>query len=103
MVYNLLEELHDMSIFSEFDLKLRYYQIQIHKNDMPNMAFKIHQRHSQFVIIPFRLSNASMTFQSIVDYIFGPYLYHFVLIFFNDLLVYNYTLKDNEHHLDAMF
>lgn len=35
--------------------------------------------------------------------IFRPYLHKFVLVFFDDILVYSRTLKKHVHHLTTVF
>jgi hypothetical protein len=52
--------------------------------------------------MPFCLTNAPSTFQSSMNYIFRPVLIKFVLIFFNDILIYNKSWKEHVHHVDMV-
>lgn len=72
-----------------------YHQIHMRDEDIAKIAFYTHQRHYKYIVMLFGLSNTLVTFQAVMNDIFCLCLEWFMLVFFNDILVY---IKDGEDH-----
>lgn len=78
-------------MFSKIDLRAGYHQIRVKSFDTPKTASRTRYGHYEFLVMPFRVTNASIVFMDYMNHFFPPYLDPFMVIFIDDILIFSRT------------
>ncbi|XP_071917199.1 uncharacterized protein [Coffea arabica] len=88
LIEELLDGLFGAKLFTELDLRSGYYQIRMNEQDIHKTAFRTHESHYEFL--------------SLMNCIFKPYLKKFLLVFFDDILIYSAIRSERLQHLQCV-
>ncbi|KAL8603295.1 hypothetical protein ACOMHN_017408 [Nucella lapillus] len=94
-----LDALQGAKYFSSLDLASKYYQVAMSEKDQHKTAFATPFGLYEFKRMPFGLCTAPQTFQRLMTVRMNDLLFQIILVYLDDILVYNKTFKE---HLECL-
>jgi hypothetical protein len=103
VIGQLMDELSHARWFSKLDLRAGFHQILLEPGEEFKTAFQTHLGQYKFKVMAFGLTGAPRTFQGVMNSTLSPGLWKFVIVFFDNILVYSATLEEHVQHLHQVF
>ena len=91
---DLFDQLRGARVYSKIDLRSSYRLLRVREADISKTSFRTRYGHFEFIVMPFRLTNAPTTFMDLLHRVFKPYLDRFVVVFVDDILIYSKSGED---------
>jgi hypothetical protein len=98
----LFNQLVGAQVFSKIDLHSGYHQIKICTEDIPKTVFTTRYGLFEYLVMSFGLTNVPTHFMYLMNSIFMPELYKFIVVFIDDILIYSRSMEEHEEHLQIV-
>ena len=95
----ILALLSQARFYTKLDLMSGYYQIGLDPKSRKYTAFRCELGLFEFTVMPMGLTNATATFQRLMDSIFADVVHHFELHYLDDIFVFSQTLEEHVEHV----
>lgn len=99
VIDELLDELGGAGWFTKLDLRSGYHHIRLAPGEEYKTAFQTHLGHYEFLVVSFGLTGGPNTFQFAMNHTLAPGNRKYVIVFFDDILVFSITFKEHLQHL----
>ena len=103
LIEDLIHNLQGCKFISTFDLFSGYWQVPIAEDHKKYTAFICSEGLFEFNVLNFGLANAPAVFQRLMQKVFSGYLWMFIMVYLDDILIYSKTFEEHLQHLELAF
>ena len=97
LVYDLFDQLSTTQYFTKLNLRLGYYQVRVVDKYATKTTYVTRYGAFEF------LANAPFMFYTLMNHVFYDYLDKFMVVYLDDIGVYNSLLEDHLEHFKLVF
>jgi hypothetical protein len=99
LIGEILDRLTGATHFTKLDLKDAYHRILIAKQDWWKTVFRTHYGHFEYLVLPFRLTNAPATFQAYINRALSGLVDSICVVYLDDILIYSSSREEHLRHV----
>ena len=96
---DLIDQLRGAKWFTSLDLRQGYNQLRMSEESIPLTAFKTKWGLFEYTVLPFGLCGAPASFQTLMNDLFRAYLDQWLVIYLDDMLIYDRDLETHAQHV----
>ncbi len=94
-----MDAIAGVKFYSSWDLISGFWQIEIEEENKMKTVFSNFWGHYEYNVMPFRLKGAPAIFQRLMTKVLGPYLYDFVIVYLDDIIIFSQTMEEYLQHM----
>lgn len=102
LMHSAFELFQGACVFSKLELHNTYHFVQIREGDEWKAALNTPLGHFEYLVMPFRLTNAPATFQALINDVLWDFINRFIFIYLDDILIFSPSLLDHVSHVRAI-
>jgi hypothetical protein len=98
----ILGAMNGSTVFTALDVMKGFFQQPLRKEDRYKTAFVTpHRGHERFTVSTMGLKSSPAFFQHRMESLFAGYLWQFVLVYIDDIIIFSRGIEDHLRHLDT--
>src|SRR6059058_1914452 len=99
----MLDKFEGSQWFSSIDLASAYWQVEMDEKDIEKMAFITSEGLYEFLVMPFGLCNAPVTFQRLMHEVLGNLIYTKAPVYLDDIIIHSKTFEQHLEDIEEVF
>src|SRR3954465_6131 len=99
-IQDILDNFQGASYFTTLDLASGFHQVEMELKHRELTAFTTEFGNYEFLVMPFGLMNAPLTFQRLVDKVFDQREKEFTIAYIDNIIIFSRTWKEHLEHIE---